>query len=83
MVPIGMSFLGFSKSPLMAIPAVKPVTAGKKMPNNTANETSVLGLLIIATGASKSKSPKKTAPNDKAIAERIKYCDLIAIEVLI
>ena len=35
-VPQGIDILGLFKSPLIATPAVKPVTAGKKIPNKTA-----------------------------------------------
>lgn len=38
-VPMGIDCFGSFKSPLMAIPAVNPVTAGKKMANTISNGT--------------------------------------------
>ena len=40
MVPTGIDLLGFDKSPDMATPAVKPVTAGKKTLNKSSKEDS-------------------------------------------
>ena len=69
-VPHGMDLLGFFKSPLMATPAVKPVTAGKKIPKRTENE----GFEIASTPFFKpSLEPVKTEISDKAIKNKITY----------
>ena len=44
MVPHGIDIFGFLRSPLIATPAVKPVTAGKNNPKRVAK----LGDLIIS-----------------------------------
>ena len=82
-VPIGIDFFGSFRSPLMAIPAVNPVTAGKKTANTTSRETE-LSLENMATvcGAN-SVVPKKMEINDIAMAAKIKNWALRAKEVLI
>ena len=70
MVPHGIEILGFFKSPLIATPAVNPVTAGKKIPNNVAKLwDSMISYPIFKA----SEEPKKTDPNESTINPKITY----------
>ena len=70
MVPHGIDLLGFLRSPLMATPAVKPVTAGKKIPKRTANP----GLEISSNPFSiPSDEPVKMDIKESAISDKITY----------
>ena len=71
-VPNGIEYFGSFKSPLMAIPAVNPVTAGK----NIAKTTSILtdpcvDIKGIVSGAN-SEVPKKIETSEITIAPKIK-----------
>ena len=82
-VPTGIAFLGSFRSPLIAIPAVKPVTAGKKMANTTAIDSEPLVAYILMVSGAYSVVPKKMEIKEIIIAVRIKNWALIAAEVLI
>ena len=82
MVPMGIDDLGSSRSPDICTPAVKPVTAGKKMPKSTISDApfgsgASTGPALLTPG-----SPKKIEASESRMAARIKYCILIASEVL-
>ena len=82
-VPNGMDLLEFSKSPLIAIPAVKPVTAGKNMAKTTSRDTEFsVGSIATVVGAN-SDVPKKIASNEIIMAASIRNCVFMAAEVLI
>ncbi len=83
MVPVGIDFLGSSKSPLIAIPAVKPVTAGKKTAKTTSIGTEFSSDTNFTVYGIYSAEPKKMDNNETIIAINIKSCVFIAIEVLI
>ncbi len=82
-VPIGMLFLAFLRSPDMFTPAVKPVTAGKKMPNSTAIGAACFGATAGPAPATGVQDPRNTLISESTIASRIRYCVLIANSVLI
>ena len=69
-VPHGIETLGFFKSPLIATPAVNPVTAGKKIPNKAAK----LGDSIMSEPTfNPSEEPKKIEPKESTINPKITY----------
>ena len=69
-VPQGIEMRGFFKSPLIATPAVKPVTAGKNIPNKTEK----LGDEIRSTPTfNPSDEPKNIEPRDSTIKPNITY----------
>lgn len=82
-VPKGIDFLGFFKSPLMAIPAVKPVTAGKNTANTTSKGTEPSVENRLTVSGAYSVVPKKIEINEMIMAARIKNCAFRAIDVLI
>ena len=81
-VPQGIDFLGSFRSPDIATPAVKPVTAGKKMPNKVEKLTP-LGDTSEKSKPFPSEVPKNMEINERAMAPKMKYCVLMAILVLI
>src|SRR5688572_21859026 len=85
MDPKGIDRFGSFKSPDIDTPASKPVTAGKNIPNNTIKGIrlcDVVSTLWLMDGEY-SCCPKITEISESAIAAMIKYCVLIAKEVLI
>ena len=70
MVPQGIEILGLFKSPLIATPAVKPVTAGKKIPNKTAKFGEEIWSLPTVNPLA---DPKKIDPNERTINAKITY----------
>ena len=82
-VPTGIDFLGSFKSPDMATPAVKPVTAGKKTPKIMAKLGASSRLTAEKSNPFPSELPKKTDINESAIAARMRYWIFIAKLVLI
>ena len=70
MVPHGMDNLGFFKSPLIATPAVNPVTAGKKIPNKTEK----LGASMTSVPTfNPSDEPKNTENKESTIKPKMTY----------
>ncbi len=75
----------------MLTPAVKPVTAGKKIPNRIAMSAPLgMGFLCVSEGVSSAampyfvtrNGPAKMAMSEATIAARMKYCERIASAVL-
>ena len=83
MVPLGIDFLGSFRSPLIAIPAVKPVTAGKNIAKTTSIGTEFSSDTNFIDSGIYSVEPKKMDTNETMIAMNINSCVFIAIEVLI
>src|SRR5680860_771853 len=82
-VPRGIDFFGSYKSPDMAIPAVKPVTAGKKTAKIVIMETPSGGPNKGTSAGANSQVPAKMETSEIIIAVMMKYCVLMATEVLI
>ena len=60
-VPSGIDFLEFFKSPLIAIPAVKPVTAGKNTANTYQKPAGAVRYVGANSGADWSSDGKRLA----------------------
>ena len=60
MVPIGIALFGSFRSPDIAIPAVKPVTAGKNMANTVSKGTLSVGDVFTAISFGEIELPKNT-----------------------
>ena len=71
-VPEGIDFLGSFKSPLIAIPAVKPVTAGKNMAKTTSKDTELLEEKRETSVGLNSEVPKNIETKEIRIPARIK-----------
>ncbi len=85
-VPRGMDFLGLRKSPDMATPAVKPVTAGKKTANNASKGKLFSADKVKAASglyAGLKINPSTIDTIERKIAANMKNCVLMAAEVLI
>jgi hypothetical protein len=84
-VPFGIASFGDFKSPDMATPAVKPVTAGKNIAKSIIKSGEFPDAVSAGEAASKSldrTNPKTIDISERAMAPRIKYCVFIAILVL-
>jgi len=67
----------------MFTPAVKPVTAGKKMPNNKARDGAFSTGSRRGAAETSAGEPRKMLRRDRAMAPRMRYCVLMARAVLI